>query len=136
MKEFISTTKMTKRKKSKCTDLTFLARRTKSNPLLMMEMISLYLEQTSSLVNAMKQSLQHKDWESLQAAVHKIIPSFSIMGISTKFENMAKKVQEYAATQQQTNKIPDLVLQLEKVLTQSCEELEVEFNILKIQANE
>jgi hypothetical protein len=60
-----------------------------------------------------------------------MIPSFSIMGIDTDFENIAKKVQEYASTQRQTDTIPDLVLQLEKVCNQACNELEKEFNRIK-----
>ena len=118
-------------KKLKCIDLDYLIRRTKSNPTLMMEMISLYLEQTPPLITAMKQSLQKKDWNALQASVHKMIPSFSIMGINTDFENIAKKVQEYACTQKQTDVIPDMVLQLENVLEQSCKELKDEFNTIK-----
>jgi len=117
--------------KLKCTDLDYLNRRTKSNPTLMMEMISLYLEQTPTLVNTMKQSLRDKDWKSLYSAVHKLIPSFSIMGISADFENMAKKIQEYASTQQQTDGILDLVLQIETICAQACEELEEEFNTIK-----
>ncbi|HTB31316.1 MAG TPA: ATP-binding protein, partial [Bacteroidia bacterium] len=118
-------------KKSKCIDLDYLIHRTKSNPKLMMEMISLYLEQTPPLILIMKQSLRDKDWHSLYSAVHKMIPSFSIMGISIDFENMAKKVQEYASTQQQTDGIPDLVLQLENICAQACKELEIEFDIIK-----
>ncbi len=118
-------------KKLKCIDLDFLAHRTKSDPKLMMEMISLYLEQTPPLILIMKQSLQDKDWQSLYSALHKMIPSFSIMGIGVDFENMAKKVQEYARTQQETDGIPDLVLQLENVCAQACKELEVEFNTIK-----
>ena len=94
-------------------------------------MISLYLEQTPPLISAMKQSLQDKDWNSLHAAVHKMIPSFSIMGISADFENMAKKVQEYASTQQQTDGINDLVFQLGNVCTQACIELEEEYVRIK-----
>ena len=44
---------------------------------------------------------------------------------------MAKKIQEYASTQQQSDEIPDLVLQLENVCTQACKELEEEFNMIK-----
>src|SRR5207244_3440985 len=66
---------------SKCIDLAYLIRRTKSDPKLMMEMISLYLEQTPPLIRTMKQSYRDKDWISLYAAVHKMIPSFAIMGI-------------------------------------------------------
>ena len=118
-------------KKLKCIDLDYLNRRTKSNPKLMMEMISLYLEQTPTLISTMKESLVIKDWSSLYAAVHKMIPSFSIMGISSDFENMAKKVQEFASTQQQTDGIKELVLQLENVCLQACSELQDEFQRIK-----
>jgi PAS domain S-box-containing protein len=114
-----------------CIDLAYLTHRTKSNPALMMEMITLYLTQTPPLIAAMKQSLRDKDWESLYAAAHKIIPSFSIMGISVDFENMAKKVQEYASSAQKSAEIPGLVLQLEQVCTQACSELEKEFTRIK-----
>jgi PAS domain S-box-containing protein len=117
--------------KSKCIDLDYLMQRTKSNPELMMEMISVYLIQTPPLISTMKKSLQDKDWHSLYSAVHKMIPSFSIMGISVDFENMAKKVQDYANTQQNSDGIPDLVLQLENVCNQACKELEVEYNTIK-----
>ncbi len=118
-------------KNQKCIDLEYLMHRTKSNPTLMMEMISLYLEQTPPLVSAMKQSLHDKDWDLLHAAVHKMIPSFSIMGISSNFESMAKQIKDYATTQQQSIKIQELVLQIENVCTQACKELEVEFNMIK-----
>ena len=119
-------------KKSKCIDLKYLIQRTKSNPVLMMEMISLYLEQTPPLINIMKQSLHDKDWNALYAAAHKMIPSFSIMGISTDFENMARKVQEYAGMRQQEVDIQELVLQIENVCAQACKELAEEFNMIKI----
>ena len=79
----------------------------------------------------MKQSLETQDWNLLSTSVHKLIPSFSIVGITTDFENMAKKVQEYAGTLQQTEKIPDLVLQLEDICNQACMELEEEYDMIK-----
>ena len=112
--------------KSKCIDLDYLNHRTKSNPVLMTEMITLYLEQTPVLISSMKTSFEKKDWKSLQAAVHKMIPSFSIMGISIDFENMAKKLNEYASTLQETETIPEMVSQLENICTQACKELEEE----------
>ena len=123
-------------KKSKCIDLEYLIRRTKSNPNLMMEMISAYLEQTPPLICTMKKSFQDKDWNLLYSSVHKMIPSFSIMGMSVDFENMAKKVQEFASTQKQSDGINDLVFQLGKVCTQACSELEEELIGLKEQTNE
>lgn len=110
-------------KKIKCVDLTYLRKITKENRNLMMEMILLYLEQTPTILSAMKQGVADKDWPSLYKAVHKLVPSFAIMGINAGFENKAKKVQEYANTQQNLDKIPELVLQLNKVCVQACEEL-------------
>jgi len=118
-------------KRIKCIDLQYLNTRTKSNPQLMMEMISLYLEQTPPLISAMNKGFADKDWESLHAAVHKMIPSFSIMGISADIENMAKKVQEFSNNQLQTEGISDMVTTLGSVCNQACKELEVEFNRIK-----
>jgi len=115
----------------RCIDLDYLTHRTKSSPELMLQMISLYLEQTPPLISAMKQGFQDKDWQSLYSAVHKMIPSFSIMGISVDFENMAKKIQEYAATQKQSDGISNMILQLENILEQSCAELKEEYNTIK-----
>lgn len=115
----------------KYTDLHYLMTRTKSNPVLMMEMISLYLEQTPPLISVMKKSWKEKDWSSLYASVHKMIPSFAIMGISIDYENMAKKVQDFAKNQQQSDGIYDLVLQIDTVCTQACVELEAEFTMIK-----
>ena len=112
-------------------DLEYLNTRTKSNPQLMMEMISLYLEQTPALITLMNQSLEDHDWNSLHAAVHKMIPSFSIMGMGTELENMAKKVQEFASNQEQMGEIQRMVSELGTVCEQACRELEIEFDRIK-----
>src|SRR5436190_15152967 len=118
-------------KKIKCIDLDYLNNRTKSDPKLMMEMISLYLEQTPPLIIAMKQSFRDKEWNSLYEAVHKMIPSFSIMGISTDVEAMAKKVQDYASLQQQVEQIPGMILHIENICSRACTELTEELSRIK-----
>lgn len=123
-------------KEIKCINLQYLNQRTKSNPVLMMEMISLYLEQTPPLILAMKKSLIDQDWSTLKATVHKMIPSFSIVGINTDFEKMAKQVQEYANSQLNMEGIPLLVSQLENVCNQACTELQGELDIIKNKLNE
>ncbi|MFM9986697.1 MAG: ATP-binding protein [Flavobacteriales bacterium] len=113
------------------TDLTYLSGRTKSNPALMMEMIRLYLEQTPQLVSAMKTGLENKDWATLDSAVHKMIPSFLIMGIHPTIEILAKNIQNYANEQQHPMDIEAMVRELEEVCSQACIELEMEFNSIK-----
>ncbi|TRX01526.1 response regulator [Flavobacterium gawalongense] len=119
------------KKKLRCIDLVYLNQRTKSNPKLMTEMISLYLAQTPLLLDTIKQSLEAQNWHVLGAAAHKMIPSFSIMGISPDYENMAKKIQEFATAQEKNEGIQELVLQLEEVCLQACIELEEELKIIK-----
>ena len=119
--------------KNRCTNLDYLNTRTKSNPVLMKEMISLYLVQTPLLVMSMKKGFRENEWNILHTSVHKMIPSFSIMGISSDFEKMAQKVQDYANSRQQFDRIPEMIQQLENVLMQSCDELKEEFEHLKTQ---
>jgi PAS domain S-box-containing protein len=115
----------------RCINLEYLAKHTRSNPGLMMEMIAIYLQQTPPLITQMKESVLAKDWTTLGAAAHKIIPSFSIMGMHVEFENMAKKIQEFAHYQKQAEDITDMVLKIEAVCEQAYKELNVELNAFK-----
>lgn len=110
--------------KEHCTDLNYLNNLTKSNVDLMEEIINLYLEQTPPLIAAMKESFKNKDWATLNATIHKIIPSFSIVGINPDFEKMAKRIYDYAHIQDDKELISDLVLKLEDVCDQACKELQ------------
>jgi PAS domain S-box-containing protein len=121
----------TKKHIQKIIDLTYLRNRTKTNTALMSEMIELFLEQTPSLINRIKTSLLEKDWDSLYTAIHKVIPSFAIMGINTKYEDIAKKIQEYAKKRQHTDELEKLFLKLESVCLCACKELEAEYILIK-----
>jgi PAS domain S-box-containing protein len=116
--------------RSKCVDLTYLYKRTKGNPELMMEMISLYLGQTPILIGKIKEGIANKDWDSVAAAAHKMIPSFSIMGIDKAFENMSIEIKDFAGTRQHLDKIEELEIKLGTVCFQACEELKEEYNMI------
>lgn len=115
----------------KYTNLEYLEKHTKSNPGLMMEMIAIYLKQTPPLILQMKESALARDWETLGAAAHKMIPSFSIIGMHVDFENMAKKIQEYAHYQKQEEEINEMVLKLEAVCEKAYVELTDKLNAFK-----
>ncbi len=117
--------------RSKCVDLTYLCKRTKANPELMMEMISLYLEQTPELVERMKKGFHEKNWDSLYSAAHKMIPSFSIMGIHKDYEDMAKRIQESADTRQNLDEVEGLVSQIETICSHACLELKAVYNLIE-----
>lgn len=118
-------------KKIKYTDLNYLMERTKSNPSLMSEMITLYLEQTPPLLKQIRESFQSEDWEMLHSAVHKIIPSFAIMGINPDYENMAKKIQEFVHLKEVSGEIKDLIFELDTICTEACKELQIELKNLQ-----
>lgn len=115
----------------KYVDLSYLSKRTKSDPGLMTEMISLYLGQTTLLIKEMLASANAKDWKTLQSVAHKMIPSFSIVGIGNQYEDMAKALQESARTGENQEEIRGFVLALENVLSQACEELETELSLIQ-----
>ena len=116
--------------KVQCIDLTYLTQSTKSDPKLMTEMISIYLTQTPPLILAMKKAVLDKDWDLLYTVAHKMIPSFSIIGIDKRYETMAKKVQDFARSKQSVEELPDLVLQIENIIKQACVELENKINLI------
>jgi PAS domain S-box-containing protein len=125
-------------KKPQVINLNYLHGLTKSNPALMTEMITLYLEQTPPLLMEMNRTLKDQDWPSLHAAVHKMIPSFAIMGISKEYENMAITIQEFAVNQKhrdnktiEKNGISGMAQQLESICTQACRELEEALKLFK-----
>ncbi|MDZ4666862.1 MAG: ATP-binding protein [bacterium] len=117
--------------KYKSIDLNYLSKRTKSNQLLMIELISLYLAQTPVLIFEIKQSLEQQNWKALHASVHKIIPSFAIVGINPDYEKMAIMVKDHALEQLKSDAIAEMVLEIEKVCLHACEELELEILEIK-----
>jgi CheY-like chemotaxis protein len=111
-------------------DLSYLKERTKSNPKLMSEIISIYLEQTPQLIYAMKEGYKELYWEKLYASAHKMIPSFSIMGIDSKYEHLAKKIQEFASNKENSETLWGLIARLEIGCDEVCAKLEEELKIL------
>jgi PAS domain S-box-containing protein len=114
----------------KVTDLNYLIQRTKSDPLLIAEMISLFRGQTTPLLREMKESLDAKDWKALYAVVHKIIPSLSIVGIKPDYIELTKTLQENTRNEKNIAEIEKSVQTLTALLIKACEELEHELNLI------
>jgi len=123
--------KNAKQDRFKYVDMSYLVKLTKSNPKLMAEIITVYLNQTPPLVSIMKKSYLKKNWEVLEATLHKMIPSFAIVGINPEITNVAMKIQEYARKLELSNDLNKLILNVENVCTQACVELEIELINLK-----
>ena len=114
----------------KCIDLSYLKRRTKKDAALTAEMIRIYLKQTPELINAIKEGIEKKDWSLLYAAAHKLLPSFAIMGIDPRFEEITKKIQEYAGSPEDLSVVLQNIDSIEAICKQAIGELELELKIL------
>jgi PAS domain S-box-containing protein len=112
-------------------DLSVLNRRTKSNPALMLEIISIYLSQTPPLIRSLREGLQNRDWQTIYSSAHKLLPSFSVMGISAEFEIMTRKIQNLANERIDSDEISDLVDKVCRQCQQSCNELSAEYQRLR-----
>ena len=118
-------------KKYKYIELSYLKQRTKSNPALMMEMITLYLTQTPVLIETINRGLEDENWLLLSAATHKIIPSFAIVGMNAEYENIAKEIQELATAPVKNEELKKLVKKIDHACKEACKELKAEINIIK-----
>ena len=114
-------------KKKKCIDLTYLRKLTKSDPKLMIEMINIYITQTETLLDNIKTSWLEKDLDTLKSAVHKLIPSFEIVGIEKKHEQLARKIENNITAIE----VQNWIVELENICFQACDELKIELNNLK-----
>ncbi|MEO6547533.1 MAG: chemotaxis protein CheB [Ferruginibacter sp.] len=118
------------RQSGRFTDLTYLKLRAKNNLVLVKEMIDIYLDQTPPLIAALKKSIEDKDWDLLKAAAHKLFPSFSIIGIDSEYQDIAKTLQEYRGNSYQLNSIKESVEKLEAVWKKACIELKEELTLI------
>lgn len=118
-------------KKYKHIDLTYLNRCTKSEPKLMLELITLFLEQITSLIEMMKKSYEEKDWNLLQSTAHKMIPSLTIMGINKEFEDLAKTLQENAKAEKEIKGMKGMIMQLEDICNKASLELHEEYKLIQ-----
>lgn len=108
-------------------DMTYLNMITKSNSKLKIEMINLYLKQTPLLINSLSKSYNEKDFDTLKSSIHKLLPSFSIVGIDDKYLELAKKIESNIKSSQLKNWIK----KLENACNQAIEELKTELKNLK-----
>ena len=71
-----------------------------------------------------------KDWKTLYAVAHKIIPSLSIVGIKPHYVDLAKTLQENARGEKNIAEIEKSVYELNTLLVKACEELDQELNLI------
>ncbi len=110
----------------KICNLDYLKSHSPNNPKFLSEMISMILKQTPDYLSEMKKSLAAQDWQGVHGNIHKLRPSIDFLGMPKEISTTAKIMDEYAATQQRLDLIPELCLKIEKAFLQAYIELEKE----------
>lgn len=108
--------------KVKQTDLTYLKELSNGSNEFIVEMITVFVEQTPIEVSNLEKHLATGDWKSLRATAHKMKPSFAFMGIK-ELESVIKTIEEYAANEQNLDLLPGLIYKVKEVCSQAIEEL-------------
>ncbi len=116
---------------TKICNLDYLKSHSPNNPKFLSEMIEMILKQTPEYISEIKRCLANSDWNGMHGNIHKIRPSIDFMGMPKDISHAAKIMDEYAATQQHLNLIPELFSKIEKAFQQAYIELEQELIISK-----
>lgn len=108
--------------KVKQTDLTYLKELSNGSNEFIVEMITVFVEQTPIEIANMEKHLAAADWKSLRATAHKMKPSFAFMGIR-ELESVIKTIEDYSGNEKNLDLLPGLISKVKDVCIQAIEEL-------------
>jgi PAS domain S-box-containing protein len=105
----------------------YLHELTVGKPDRMLAMMNTYLEETPKLLKKIAAAIDKRDWKNVETAAHAMIPSFAMVGISSEYEQKARKIQELSQRSnlelQDAQLIRSLFLEIETVCEQAMEEI-------------
>lgn len=93
------------------------------------QMMSYFLDNTPAVLREMSQFYDEKDWKALRNVAHKFKPQLTFMGIKAIF-NEVEAIEQYAASVQNTDEIPGLIIRVKKVCDQATLEIKTELEKL------
>jgi CheY-like chemotaxis protein len=112
-------------------NLNFLRRHTNANAAQIVEIISAFLIQNPLLMNVIAKSVDDENWIVLQKALHKMIPSFTILGMNEIFFELVDQIQSKAIDQKKNKELIDLITTLQT----ECAKAYLELQAILIQIN-
>jgi PAS domain S-box-containing protein len=108
----------------------YLNELTVGKPERMLVMMNAYLEETPKLLNAMREGIASKTWKEVGTAAHSLIPSFTMVGIGSEYETMAREIQELTGQKKLSDEdertVRDLFAKIENVCSLAMQELQQE----------
>jgi PAS domain S-box-containing protein len=113
----------------KNTDLEYLRQLSNGSKEFIVQMISIFQEQTPQAIQTLEQSLVKQDWIALRATAHKMKPSFGFMGIKS-LKELIVNLEEEAEKGANPEGMREKIATIREVCNQAIVELEQEKNAL------
>jgi HPt (histidine-containing phosphotransfer) domain-containing protein len=93
-------------------DLSYLEDITGGDKEIMVEMITLLLEETPTHLQTIASSFAHKNWQQLASASHKIKPMLLYVGL-TDLSDITKELEAIGKSEEGIEKLPGLISRLQ-----------------------
>jgi len=115
---------------AKHTDLTYLKGIANGSNEFIIQMLTIFIEQTPRSLEQMDEALKNQDWKSLRLIVHKTKPSIMFAGLKEIADDLPL-LENYAAEESHIDKIPTLVEKIKHTCNEGIFELKEELEKLK-----
>ena len=111
--------------KLKHTDLDYLRKLANGSDEFIIQMLTLFIEQTPDALQRMEKYSKEHNWELLAKVAHKMKPSIMFVGIK-ELEKEMKTVEDYASEKTHTEEIQQMVTHIRDVCNEAIAELKEE----------
>jgi HPt (histidine-containing phosphotransfer) domain-containing protein len=92
------------------------------------DIIALFIKNTPSAIQKMKNHYQNQKWDDLMMEAHKIRPSFNFLGLK-ELEDAAKTIENLASEKSNIEQIGELINKIDKTIALVLIELKSELKI-------
>lgn len=110
-------------------DLSYLEEITGGDNEIMIEMISLLIDETPKYIDNIKTAQDTNNWSQLRSEAHKIKPMFLYVGLS-ELNEICKELEENAKNESNLEENPDLISRLETGFEDVLEDLKLKVDEL------
>jgi CheY-like chemotaxis protein len=114
----------------KHTDLTYLNGIAKGSTGFIIQMLTIFVEQTPHYLEHIDDAFKKQDWKSLRLVVHKMKPSIMFAGLS-EIANDVPLLEDYAAAESHLDQMPALIEKVKYICNEAVVELKDELEKLK-----
>ncbi len=114
-------------KKETYIDMSYLEEVSIGDSRFIMDIADLFFNQTSRDIQRVHQLMNQRDWEDMALAVHKVKPTFKLLGIKSAEKNL-EKLQRYAKQVVHLDEMPLLLKEVEDIYQLAANELRQKLN--------